>query len=147
VSLADAVTASCAVPGVWPPATVNGRRYVDGTVRANEKRRPRRVAGAGNRAVGNVELLPSEKPLAQAVGVPRSVRGTRLAGGERGEQSLQMMSPMLLWPRDPRLRMWLPDRSDRAGRDRGGYWRVDALRRVDRCKAYVFAVVPSAVGS
>lgn len=34
VDLVDAVTASCAVPGVWPPATVNGRRYVDGGVRS-----------------------------------------------------------------------------------------------------------------
>src|SRR5581483_5739954 len=34
VSLVDAVTASCAVPGVWPPATIGGRRYVDGGVRS-----------------------------------------------------------------------------------------------------------------
>lgn len=32
VSLVDAVTASCAVPGVWPPALIDGRRYVDGGV-------------------------------------------------------------------------------------------------------------------
>lgn len=34
VSLVDAVTASCAVPGVWPPVTINGRRYMDGGVRS-----------------------------------------------------------------------------------------------------------------
>jgi NTE family protein len=34
VSLVDAVGASCAVPGVWPPVTIGGRRYVDGGVRA-----------------------------------------------------------------------------------------------------------------
>ncbi len=34
VSLVDAVSASCAVPGVWPPVTVNGRRYIDGGTRA-----------------------------------------------------------------------------------------------------------------
>ncbi|MFK4148879.1 patatin-like phospholipase family protein [Streptomyces sp. NPDC004065] len=34
VPLASAVAASCAVPGVWPPATVAGRRYVDGSVRS-----------------------------------------------------------------------------------------------------------------
>ena len=33
VSLIDAVAASCAVPLVWPPMTVDGRRYVDGGVR------------------------------------------------------------------------------------------------------------------
>jgi NTE family protein len=33
VSLVDAVGASCAVPGVWPPVTINGRRWIDGGVR------------------------------------------------------------------------------------------------------------------
>ncbi len=33
VSLIDAVAASCAVPLVWPPVTVGGRRYVDGGAR------------------------------------------------------------------------------------------------------------------
>lgn len=32
VGLVDAVAASCAVPGVWPPVTIDGRRYVDGGV-------------------------------------------------------------------------------------------------------------------
>ncbi|MBX9387023.1 patatin-like phospholipase family protein [Streptomonospora nanhaiensis] len=30
VPLVDAVMASCAVPGVWPPALVNGRPHIDG---------------------------------------------------------------------------------------------------------------------
>jgi NTE family protein len=34
VDLVDAVAASCAVPGVWPPVTINGRRYIDGGVRS-----------------------------------------------------------------------------------------------------------------
>jgi NTE family protein len=34
VSLLDAVAASCAVPLVWPPMTVNGTRYIDGGVRS-----------------------------------------------------------------------------------------------------------------
>jgi NTE family protein len=32
VRLADAVAASCAVPGIWPPASIGGHRYVDGGV-------------------------------------------------------------------------------------------------------------------
>jgi NTE family protein len=32
VALVDAVAASCAVPGVWPPVTIDGRRYMDGGV-------------------------------------------------------------------------------------------------------------------
>jgi NTE family protein len=34
VSLVDAVAASCAVPLVWPPMTVNGTRYIDGGARS-----------------------------------------------------------------------------------------------------------------
>jgi NTE family protein len=34
VGLVDAVAASCAVPGIWPPTTIDGRRYVDGGVRS-----------------------------------------------------------------------------------------------------------------
>ncbi|WP_235887315.1 patatin-like phospholipase family protein [Mycolicibacterium arabiense] len=30
--LVDAVAASCAVPGAWPPVTIDGRRYMDGGV-------------------------------------------------------------------------------------------------------------------
>ncbi|MEU3774500.1 patatin-like phospholipase family protein [Streptomyces sp. NPDC032472] len=33
-SLLDAVSASCAVPGVWPPVTVGGRRFIDGGIRS-----------------------------------------------------------------------------------------------------------------
>lgn len=36
VELVDAVAASCAVPVVWPPVTVDGARYVDGGVRSTE---------------------------------------------------------------------------------------------------------------
>ncbi|CAM3872710.1 patatin-like phospholipase family protein [Nocardiopsis rhodophaea] len=32
VALPDAVLASCAVPGVWPPAIINGQLYIDGGV-------------------------------------------------------------------------------------------------------------------
>lgn len=34
VSLVDAVGASCAVPGTWPPVSIGGRRYIDGGIRS-----------------------------------------------------------------------------------------------------------------
>ncbi len=34
VSLIDAVGASCAVPGIWPPVTINAKRYMDGGMRS-----------------------------------------------------------------------------------------------------------------
>jgi len=32
--LVDAVTASCAIPGIWPPATIGSGRYIDGGTRS-----------------------------------------------------------------------------------------------------------------
>ncbi|MGW1160276.1 patatin-like phospholipase family protein [Streptomyces sp. NPDC002513] len=69
VGLVDAVAASCAVPGVWPPVTIDGHRYVDGGVRsiANADY----AAGASRVLVivpmGSVEPFPSDKPLDQAL--------------------------------------------------------------------------------
>ncbi|HXW45173.1 MAG TPA: patatin-like phospholipase family protein [Streptosporangiaceae bacterium] len=34
VSLVDAVAASCAVPGIWPPVTIGAHRYIDGGFRS-----------------------------------------------------------------------------------------------------------------
>jgi NTE family protein len=34
VPLGRAIAASCSVPGIWPPVTINGRRYIDGGVRS-----------------------------------------------------------------------------------------------------------------
>jgi NTE family protein len=35
VRLIDAVAASCAVPGIWPPVTIGDRRFMDGGVRSS----------------------------------------------------------------------------------------------------------------
>ncbi|OXM71330.1 patatin [Amycolatopsis vastitatis] len=65
VSLVDAVAASCAVPGVWPPVTIDGRRYIDGGVRSAEN--ADYAAGASRITVvaplGLESQLPAEKPL------------------------------------------------------------------------------------
>jgi NTE family protein len=77
VSLLDAVTASCAVPGVWPPATIDGRRYIDGGVRGTNADY---AEGASRVLVilplGDVELFPTDRPLAQ------TIEGVRAGGGE-----------------------------------------------------------------
>ncbi|MGW7098222.1 patatin-like phospholipase family protein [Streptomyces sp. NPDC054883] len=65
--LLDAVSASCAVPGVWPPVTVDGRRYIDGGVRsatnADLAADYERVVIVAPMALGS-KLIPS--PAAQA---------------------------------------------------------------------------------
>lgn len=69
VGLVDAVAASCAVPGVWPPATIGGRRYVDGAVRSATN--ADHAAGSSRVLIiaplGTDELLPTDKPLPKAV--------------------------------------------------------------------------------
>lgn len=35
VSLVDAMCASCAIPGMWAPYTLGGRRYIDGSTRSS----------------------------------------------------------------------------------------------------------------
>jgi NTE family protein len=67
VSLTDAVTASSAVPGVWPPATIDGRRYIDGGVRSGANAD---YAAGSSRALvvmplGAAELFPADRPLAE----------------------------------------------------------------------------------
>jgi len=57
-TLLDAVCASCAVPGVWPPATINGRRYIDGGIRS--------VANA-DLAAGYQQVVVLA-PIAQGIG-------------------------------------------------------------------------------
>ena len=70
VSLVDAVAASCAVPGVWPPVTIDGRRYVDGGVRSSDNAD---LATGYERIVvispmGYNSAMPSPMPLRAVVG-------------------------------------------------------------------------------
>ena len=69
VSLVDAVAASAAVPGVWPPVTIDGRRYMDGGVRSTDN--ADLAAGAGRIVVisptGMDSAVPTLLPLREAV--------------------------------------------------------------------------------
>jgi NTE family protein len=69
VSLVAAVAASCAVPGIWPPVTIDGRRYVDGGVRSSDN--ADLAAGYARVFVlapmGFESPLPSARPLADTV--------------------------------------------------------------------------------
>jgi NTE family protein len=74
-SLVDAVAASCAVPLVWPPMTVNGSRYIDGGVRsvANVD-----LAAGYDRVVVIAPLVAqvrrADRPEAQAAALGAGVR-------------------------------------------------------------------------
>ena len=62
--LIDAVLASCAVPGVWPPATIDGHRYMDGAVRSTDN------ADLAKGYARIVILSPSGTRPDEIVGIP-----------------------------------------------------------------------------
>ncbi|GAA2412962.1 patatin-like phospholipase family protein [Actinomadura vinacea] len=74
VGLVDAVGASCAVPCVWPPVTIAGRRYIDGGVRSPANA----DLAAGHRAV--IVLAPSTAGFGPVASVGRQVAALRRAG-------------------------------------------------------------------
>ncbi|MEW2357043.1 patatin-like phospholipase family protein [Spirillospora sp. NPDC029432] len=74
VPLVDAVGASCAVPGVWPPVTIGGRRYVDGGLRSAANA----DLAAGHRAV--LVLAPTTAGFGPMASVGRQVAALRRAG-------------------------------------------------------------------
>jgi NTE family protein len=102
VSLVDAVTASCAVPGIWPPATIDGRRYIDGGSRSNDN--ADYALGASRVLVlspfGSVQLWPTDKPLDQAVAELRAT-GAEVAIVEPDDASREAMGSN---PLDPSTR-------------------------------------------
>jgi NTE family protein len=57
VPLLQAVAASCAVPGVYPPVTIDGRRYVDG----------------GMRSAANADLAHDYERLVVLAPIPRGI--------------------------------------------------------------------------
>jgi NTE family protein len=68
--LIDAVGASCAVPGIWPPVTINGRRYVDGGVRSAANAD---LAAGYERVVIIAPLASGYGPIASAVKQARTL--------------------------------------------------------------------------
>jgi NTE family protein len=58
VPVVEAVAASCAVPLIWPPVTINGKRYVDG----------------GVRSVGNVDLATGYERVVVIAPITQALR-------------------------------------------------------------------------
>jgi len=102
VSLVDAVAASCAVPGVWPPVTVGERRYVDGGVRSGAN--ADYAAGASRVLVvvplGKGERFPTDAPLDGAVAELRA-NGAQVAIVAPDDRSKQTIGAN---PLDPSTR-------------------------------------------
>jgi NTE family protein len=74
--LVEAVAASCAVPGVWPPVTIGGRRYMDGGMRSTENADV--AAGHDKILVLQVFEIPGDSEW--AMGLANQVAELRAAG-------------------------------------------------------------------
>ncbi|MCJ2021925.1 patatin-like phospholipase family protein [Methylobacterium sp. E-065] len=65
--LVDAVAASCALPGIWPPVSIGGNRYMDGGIRSSDN--ADLAAGCDSVIVlsplgGSGGMMPGSEPLA-----------------------------------------------------------------------------------
>ncbi|EUA20163.1 patatin-like phospholipase family protein [Mycobacterium kansasii 662] len=110
VDLVDAVAASCAVPGAWPPVTIAGRRYMDGGVASSVN-----VGVAGDCAVA-VVLVPSGADTPSPFGPGPAAEIAAFPGSAfavfADDESLTAFGPN---PLDPRCRA----ASAMAGREQG----------------------------
>ncbi len=109
VGLVDAVAASCAVPGAWPPVTIGDRRYMDGGVGSSVNLD---VAGDCDAAVVLVPSGPAPAPF----GAGPAAEIAAFAGATHAvfadDDSLAAFGPN---PLDPRCRI----DSAVAGREQG----------------------------
>lgn len=110
VELVDAVAASCAVPGAWPPVTIGERRYMDGGVGSTMNLK----LAADCDVV--VVLVPAGKSVPSPFGRDPAVEvdgfGGRSLGVFADDESLTAFGPN---PLDPACRV----PSARAGRAQG----------------------------
>jgi NTE family protein len=117
VPLADAVVASCSIPGWYEPAVIDGRRYVDGGVRSSTSLRslaqagldevyvlapmaslvPGRATRAAERLERRVRRLITRSLLREAA-VLRA-RGTRVTVLTPGPEDLAAMGANVMDPR------------------------------------------------
>lgn len=110
VQLVDAVAASCAVPGAWPPVTIAGRRYMDGGIASSVN------LGVVRDCDAAVVLVPSASDAPSPFGDGPAAEIAAFDGAAfavfADDDSLKAFGPNLL---DPRCRV----SSAEAGREQG----------------------------
>lgn len=116
VTLLEAVAASCAVPVVWPPVTVAGRRWLDG----------------GSRSTANLQLARGYRRVLAIVPIPQAVGPHPSASQQAAELSDEGARVTLLSPgRAARRIMGRDMTSDirRPDAARAGHAQASALAR------------------
>lgn len=103
ISLVDAVAASCAVPGIWPPVTIGDRRYVDGGVRSAEN--ADLAANCDRVAILQVMQIPGNNDLGDQIAALRE-RGSQVSLIQPDEAATAAIGTNLLDPaaREPAAR-------------------------------------------
>jgi NTE family protein len=110
VDLVDAVAASCAVPGAWPPVTIGDRRYIDGGIGSTIN------LHVADDCAAAVVLVPAGESAPSAFGAGPADEIDEFRGAALGvfadDESLAAFGPN---PLDPNCR----PASARAGRAQG----------------------------
>ncbi|MET8753963.1 patatin-like phospholipase family protein [Streptomyces sp. NPDC004667] len=120
VTLPEAVAASCAVPLVWPPVSVAGRRWMDG----------------GSRSTANVQLARGHRRVVAIAPIPKAVGPHPSATEQGAELAAGGASVAVLTPdRASRAAFGrnMLDQSRRAAAARAGH--VQAASYVDTVRA------------
>ncbi|MEU8496255.1 patatin-like phospholipase family protein [Streptomyces lavendulae] len=120
VSLPEAVAASCAVPVVWPPVSVAGRRWMDG----------------GSRSTANVQLARGHRRVVAIAPIPKAVGPHPSATQQGADLAAGGASVAVLTPDRASLKAFgrnMLDQSRRAAAARAG--RVQAASCVDTVRA------------
>ncbi|MEV0982480.1 patatin-like phospholipase family protein [Streptomyces sp. NPDC049915] len=113
-TLLEAVAASCAVPVVWPPVTVAGRRWMDG----------------GSRSTANLQLARGYRRVLAVVPIPRAVGPHPSASQQAAELSDDGARVFLLSPDRAARRMMgrnMADDTRRPAAARAGHTQASAL--------------------
>jgi NTE family protein len=97
VSLIDAVSASCAVPGVWPPTPIDGRLYIDGGVWKTSENAHLAKGAANVIVVSPVGRMTAPGALAEDIEMLRQ-SGSRVTLIAADEKSMRAGVPNLLDP-------------------------------------------------
>jgi NTE family protein len=114
VTLLEAVAASCAVPVVWPPVTVAGRRWMDG----------------GSRSTANLQLARGYRRVLAVVPIPQAVGPHPSASQQATELSDNGARVILLSPDRAARRVMgrnMTDDTRRPAAARAGHAQAGAL--------------------
>ncbi len=104
VRVADAIFASCALPGVFPPREIQGHFYVDGAVIENLPVRVAATAGTGSIIAVNVAATSAARTLAETEGFAATyVRGLEIVMQTQIESLLRDWSGPPLTLIEPRV--------------------------------------------